>query len=248
MKGMLDDVLEDCESEHMVRFNVNSLKFSGGNINMPFQKRSDIEADQIASLIYQTMPINTEITLHDEFSLNFIHVCVPFDSILGSKLACRQITERCALTGIKSWIHCEDTDYSFAYALAILIRLQKDPYSRVRSWSKDRMCVLIAVLNLHTRAKVPPGPVYPHHYKQFQKILADDLRLVVVDACQPKGLLYKGDTGDTVLPVVYYNKYHFPMRGLNEWFGQPYYCLDCETAAKSKMQHQCNILIDMPVL
>ena len=216
---MLDDVLENCKPEHMVRFDVNSSKFSGGSINMPFLKKSNIKADHIVSLIYRAMPINAEITRQDEFSLHFIHVGIPLDSILGSKLAFNQITERCALTGMKNWIYGEDADdtiHSFAYALAILIRLQKDPYSSVRLWSKDIMRVRLTVLDLHMRANVPPGPVYPYHYKRFQKILAGDLRLVVVDACHPKGLLYKGDTGDTILPIVYYNQHHFPMRGLND--------------------------------
>ena len=109
----------------------------------------------------------------------------------------------------------------------------------MRTWSRSRLQVRDAVLDYHTRAGVPPGGVSPSHFQQFQDILPEGVRLVVVDAVQPKGLMFKGGSGEKIVAILYFNNHYFPMKNLHTWFGQGFYCVDCEVTAQKKTKHRC---------
>ena len=184
--------------------------------------------------------------MSDDFQLNVIHVDVPLGygtrRMVDVNMAMNLIKRKCVLSGIKDWSIGDDRDdniHCFAYSLAVVVRLLEYPYKSVRQWCEGSTRVRAAVLDYHTRAEVPPGPVSPHHYQQFQNILPDGVRLVIVDAIQSRGLLYKGESGYKVVCLLYYNQHYFPLKNLHTWFAQPYYCVDCEVTARSKKSHKC---------
>ena len=245
MKNILQDILQDSKPEDMVRFNVHSSRFDGGDINTPFQAREDVGDDHIAALIDHTMQSNDEINMEDDFILNVIHVDIPsgrgrrrIDVNMGINI----IKKHSVITGMKDWTSGPDRDddiHCFAYALAILMRLRTDNYEKTRTWSRRRENVIAAVHDYHRRAGVEPGAVDPGHYQRFQNILPENVRLVVVDALQPSGLLYKGDSGDEIVAILYYEGHYWPLKKLKSWFGVGYYCVDCEKGAKTKNKHKC---------
>ena len=182
----------------------------------------------------------------DDFTLNVIHVDVPLGyglrRMLDVNMALNLVRRRCVLSGMRDWSIGDDSDDDipcFACALALAVRLLDHTYLQVRGWSRCRLQVRDTVLDYHTRAGVLPGGVSPNHFQQFQDILQEGVRLTVVDALQPKGLLFKGGSGDKIVSILYFNNHYFPMKGLNTWFGQPYYCVDCEITARSKAAHRC---------
>ena len=229
MKSILDDVLGGSKPEDMVRINVHSSRFNGGDINSPFQLRSEVQDDRITSLIDKTMQSNQEIGMDDDFILNVIHVDMPLGNggfqMRDPNMAMNLVSKRCCYTGMKDWFFGDDRDeniHCFAYSLAIGLRLMNYTYNRVRGWSKSRCRVVEEVSRLHRLAGVPPGPVGPQHYQQFQKILPPDVRLVVVDALQSKGLLFKGDSGNKIISLILYNDHYLTLKSLTGWFGVTY--------------------------
>ena len=246
MKSILDDVLRGSKPEDMVRINVHSSRFNGGDINTPFQLRSEVQDDRITSLIDKTMQSNQEIGMDDDFILNVIHVNMPLGNggfrMRDPNMAMNLVSKRCCYTGMKDWFFGDDRDeniHCFAYSLAIGLRLMNYTYNRVRGWSKSRCQVVEEVSRLHRLAGVPPGPVGAQHYQQFQNILPPDVRLVVVDALQSKGLLFKGDSGNKIISLILYNDHYLTLKSLTGWFGVTYYCVDCEVGTNGKNSHVC---------
>ena len=245
MKSILDDVLAGSKPEDMVRFNIHSSKFDGADINTPFQLRSQVQADLISSLIDKTMQSNQDINMDDDFFLNVIHVDTPLGNggfrMINPNMAMNILSKKC-YSGMKDWFSGDDRDeniHCFAYSLAIALRLINNSYNQVRTWSKSRPEVVKEVSRLHRLAGVPPGPVGPPHCQQFQNILPPNVRLVVVDALQSKGLLFKGSSGNTTIPVILYNDHYTVLRSLNTWFGVSYYCVECEVGTNKKNGHTC---------
>ena len=229
-----------------MRLNIHSSRFEGGDVNTRFQRRSEIAPDHVATMIDHTMQSNAGIDMTDDFVLNVIHVDIPLGHSLRRmrdvNMALNLVRRRCVLSGMKDWSIGDGTGDEipcFAYALALGVRLLDHTYYQVRTWSRSRLQVRDAVLDYHARAGVPPGGVSPSHFQQFQDILPEGVRLVVVDAVQPKGLMFKGGSGDKIVAILYFNNHYFPMKNLHTWFGQGFYCVDCEVTAQKKTKHRC---------
>ena len=142
MKNIFHDILQDSKPEDMVRFNVHSSRFDGGDINTRFQTRDQVEDDHIASLIDHTMQSNDEINMEDDFILNVIHVDIPSGRgrrRIDVNMAINIIKKHSVITGMKDW-----TSGPY-YALAILMRLRTDNYGKTRTWSRCRENVIAAV-------------------------------------------------------------------------------------------------------
>ena len=58
---------------------------------------------------------------------------------------------------------------------------------------------------------------------------------MIVNALHRKSILYKGDAGDVLICLLYYNNHYYPLKSLNSWFAQTYYCVDCEKGQVPKM-------------
>ena len=143
----------------------------------------------------------------------------------------------------KNWFTKEeDRDVQiplFAYALAIAMRLETQNYAHVNSWSRCRTMVRRECIRLHREARVHVSAVIVHQYTLFQQQLPPGYRLVIVNALHSKSLLYKGDSGDVLICLQYYNNHYYPLKSLNTWFAQTYYCVDCEKGTSSKNAHVC---------
>ena len=251
MRNILDDVLKGVKGEDMVRFNIHSSRFDTGDLNTPFQTRSSIAPDRITALIDHTMQSNSDINMEDDFILNIIHVDIPAGRggqrrMYNPNMAANIIQRRSSMTGFKDWF-LKETDpdiHCFAYALQIVVRRLTQTYLQVRGWSRSRNLVIEGVADYHTRAGVPPGVVTPEHYQSFQNILPDGVRLVVVDAMETRGLLYKGESGDRVVALLYHNQHYTPLKSVASWFGQTYYCVECEVGTNLKSSHKCKSQYD----
>ena len=87
------------------------------------------------------------------------------------------------------------------------------------------------------------GPVDFTQYHLFLPCFPENSRLMVVDAkARTKKLLYKSNVVDpNDCPVnnvclLLFNNYYYPLASLSAWYGQHYYCIECEVCYLSK-QH-----------
>ena len=242
MKNILEDVLSDARPDDLVRFHIRSSKFNGDDINTKFQPRSQIADDYVAAFIDKTMQSHNTINMNDDFELIVMHVRIPVGLGLKRMLnpnMLENLQRRCTITGIKKLITKEeDRDVQipcFVYALAIAMKLKTQNYAHVNNWSRCRTMVRRECMRLHREAGVPVGDVTVHQYTFFQQQLLPGYRLVIVNALHSKSLLYKGDSLDVLICLLYYNNHYYPLKSLNTWFTPTYYCVDCEKGTSSKM-------------
>ena len=125
MRRILDDVLDGSKPEDMVRLNIHSSRFEGGDVNTRFQRRSEIAPDHVATMIDHTMQSNAGIDMTDDVVLNVIHVDIPLGHSLRRmrdvNMALNLVRRRCIQSGMKDWSIGDGTGDEipcFAYALA----------------------------------------------------------------------------------------------------------------------------------
>lgn len=110
----------------------------------------------------------------------------------------------------------------------------------MRNWSRCRNKVRLDVVKLHRDANVPLGNVTAAHYETFQNQLPPNTRLIIIDALQPKGVLFKGkESADNNICMVLYNNHYYPLKNIGTWFAQTYYCIECESGTNKKNDHIC---------
>ena len=161
MRNVLYSVLEDASPNDMIRFHVWSSKFNGDDINTKFQPRSQIAPDYISAIIDKTMQSHNTIDMTDDFRLNVMRVRLPSvrggHRMMDANMSLNLIYKRCAITGIQDWFTMDNQDpdiHCFAYALAVSLKLQSEPYYKVKRWSTSRNKVKTIVNQLHRKAGV----------------------------------------------------------------------------------------------
>ena len=56
--------------------------------------------------------------------------------------------------------------------------------------------------------------------------------------------IYKGESRDRVVALLYHNQHYTPLKSVASRFGQTYYCVECEVGTNLKSSHKCKSQYD----
>ena len=108
--------------------------------------------------------------------------------------------------------------------------------SAVRNVCRNKNEVIEQVIELFKSAYIPYGPVRFEQYDQFQAILPQNLRLLIIDSQSHGQLLYKGDRSKEFqnMILLLHNEHYYSLRSLPSWFSTRHYCIECEARYNDK--------------
>ena len=150
------------------------------------------------------------------------------------------LLKRCVLTNVAQHNHIP----CFGYALVLAIHRLFTDLTGVQHLAANENRMINEVRACFKTSGVQYGPVDCTQYHLFLPCLPQNSRLIVVDAKErTKKLLYKSnvvnpnDSPVNNVCLLLFNNHYYPLTSLSAWYGQAYYCIECEVSYSSK--HTC---------
>ena len=141
------------------------------------------------------------------------------------------LLKRCVLTNVTQHNHIP----CFGYALVLAINRLFTDLTGVRHLAANENRMINEVSACFKTSGVQYGPVDCTQYHLFLPCLPQNSRLIVVDAKdRTKKLLYKSnvvnpnDSPVNNVCLLLFNNHYYPLTSLQAWYGQHYYCIECE--------------------
>jgi hypothetical protein len=92
---------------------------------------------------------------------------------------------------------------------------------------------------LFRKANIDMGAVDATQWDTFQKVLLPEYRLVIVNATDKTGFLFKGDEGKEDLVLLLHDNHYYAVTSLKAWYGYRYFCVECQVSYKKPDTHKC---------
>ena len=153
------------------------------------------------------------------------------------------LLKRCVLTNVTQHNHIP----CFGYALVLAINRLFTDLTGVRHLAANENRMINEVSACFKTSGVQYGPVDCTQYNLFLPCLPQNSRLIVVDAKdRTKKLLYKSnvvnpnDSPVNNVCLLLFNNHYYPLTSLQAWYGQHYYCIECEVCYTSKPVRICS--------
>ena len=150
------------------------------------------------------------------------------------------LLKRCVLTNVAQHNHIP----CFGYALVLAINRLFTDLTGVQHLAANENRMINEVSACFKTSGVQYGPVDCTQYNLFLPCLPQNSRLIVVDAKdRTKKLLYKSnvvnpnDSPENNVCLLLFNNHYYPLTSLQAWYGQHYYCIECEVCYTRK--HDC---------
>ena len=242
MNDIVDETLGNADSNDYVRFVLKSSDFDRP-LNTSYQRRSQVSGAWLSELAGKLLQSHESLDLDNNLTLHVQHVAIPRGNGSG-RVAVNMWTnillKRCVLTNVAQHNHIP----CFGYALVLAINRLFTDLTCVQHLAANENRMINEVRACFKTSGVQYGPVDCTQYHLFLPCLPQNSRLIVVDAKdRTKKLLYKSnvvnpnDSPVNNVCLLLFNNHYYPLTSLSAWYGQTYYCIECEVSYSSK--HTC---------
>ena len=186
---------------------------------------------------HESLDLDNNLTLHVQ------HVAIPRGNgraRVAVNMWTNILLKRCVLTNVAQHNHIP----CFGYALVLAINRLFTDLTGVQHLAANENRMINEVSACFKTSGVQYGAVDCTQYHLFLPGLPQNSRLIVVDVKdRTKKLLYKSnvvnpnDSPVNNVCLLLFNNHYYPLTSLPAWYGQNYYCIECEVRYASK--HTC---------
>ena len=242
MNDIVDETLGNADPNDYVRFVLKSSDFDRP-LNTSYQRRSQVSGAWLSELAGKLLQSHESLDLDNNLTLHVQHVAIPRGNgraRVAVNMWTNILLKRCVLTNVTQHNHIP----CFGYALVLAINRLFTDLTGVRHLAENENRMINEVSVCFKTSGVQYGPVDCTQYHLFLHCLPQNSRLIVVDAKdRTKKILYKSnvvnpnDSPVNNVCLLLFNNHYYPLTSLSAWYGQMYYCIECEVSYSSK--HTC---------